>query len=93
MGTIIKQSADGIFLRVDNKLDTTQGKVFINNHEITDIDTFFKVADENTRLLEQVKKYKEVIDKTIEKIYCWGETLDPAFQKDLLDILEEGKNE
>ena len=93
MGTIIKQSADGIFLRVDNKLDTTQGKVFINNHEITDIDTLFKVADENTRLLEQVKKYKEVIDKTIEKINCWGETLDPAFQKDLLDILEEGKNE
>lgn len=65
MKTIIKQSADGIFLRVDNKLDTTQGKVFINNHEITDIDTFFKVADENTRLLEQVKKQKEVIDKAM----------------------------
>lgn len=63
MKTIIKQSADGIFLRVDNKLDTTQGKVFINNHEITDIDTFFKVADENTRLLEQVKKQKEVINR------------------------------
>lgn len=68
MKTIIKQSADGIFLRVDNKLDTTQGKVFINNHEITDIDTFFKVADENTRLLEQVKKQKEVIDNAIEYI-------------------------
>lgn len=63
METIIKQSADGIFLRVDNKLDTTQGKVFINNHEITDIDTFFKVAEENTRLLEQVKKQKEVINR------------------------------
>lgn len=62
MGTIIKQSADGIVLRGDNKLDTTQGKVFINNHEITDINTFFKVADENTRLLEQVKKQKEVIN-------------------------------
>ena len=45
MGTIIKQSADGIFLIGDNKFDTTQGKVFINNHEITDIDTFFKVAE------------------------------------------------
>ena len=45
MKTIIKQSADGIVLRVDNKLDTTQGKVFINNHEITDIDTFFKFAE------------------------------------------------
>ena len=66
METIIKQSTDGIFLIGDNKFDTTQGKVFINNHEITDIDTFFKVAEENTRLLEQVKKYKEVIDKAIE---------------------------
>ena len=63
METIIKQSADGIVLRGYNKLDTTQGKVFINNHEITDIDTFFKVAEENTRLLEQVKKQKEAIDK------------------------------
>lgn len=63
MKTIIKQSADGIFLRVDNKLDTTQGKVFINNHEVTDINTFFKVAEENIRLLEQVKKQKEVINR------------------------------
>ena len=40
-------------------------------------------------LEQQCKKQKEVIDKTIEKLYCWGETLDPAFQKDLLDILNE----
>ena len=93
MKTIIKQSADGIFLRVDNKLDTTQGKVFINNHEIIDIDTFFKVADENTRLLEQVKKQKEVIDKAIDKLYCWGETLNPEFQKIMLDILNGDNNE
>jgi len=66
MGTIIKQSADGIILSRNNNFDTNLGKVFINNHEITDIDTFFKVAEENTRLLEQVKKQKEVIDK-IEK--------------------------
>lgn len=68
MGTICKQSADGIVLIGDNKLDTTRGKVFINNHEITDIDTFFKVAEENTRLLEQVKKQKEVIDKAVEYV-------------------------
>ena len=70
MGTIIKQSADGIAIG-DNKFDTTQGKVFINNHEITDIDTFFKVAEENTRLLEQVKKQKEVIDKIFSRITLW----------------------
>ena len=40
-------------------------------------------------LEQQCKKQKEVIDKAIEKLYCWGETLDPAFQKDLLDILKE----
>lgn len=68
MKTIIKQSADGIVLIGDKKLDTTQGKVFINNHEITDIDTFFKVADENTRLLEQVKKQQEVIDKIKKEV-------------------------
>ena len=43
----------------------------------------------NEQLEQQCKKQKEVIDKTIEKLYCWGETLDPAFQKDLLDILKE----
>lgn len=63
METIIKQSADGLILSRYNKLDTTQGKVFINKHEITDINTFFKVAEENTRLIEQIKKQKEVIDK------------------------------
>ena len=63
METIIKQSADGIILSRDNNFNKNLGKVFINNHEITDIDTFFKVAEENTRLLEQCKKQKEVIDK------------------------------
>lgn len=72
METIIKQSADGIVLSGDNKFDTTQGKVFINNHEITDIDTFFKVAEENTRLLEQVKKQKEAIDKIMNLIKKYG---------------------
>ena len=47
----------------------------------------------NEHLEQQCKKQKEVIDKAIDKLYCWGETLDPAFQKDLLDILKEGKND
>ena len=89
METIIKQSADGIILSGDNNFDTTQGKVFINNHEITDIDTFFKVAEENTRLLEQVKKQEEVIDKATNKIYEWGEVLNQKKKKIMLDILKE----
>ena len=40
-------------------------------------------------LYEQCQKQKEVIDNAIDKLYCWGEALDPAFQKDLLDILNE----
>ena len=81
METIIKQSADGIILSGDNIFDTNLGKVFINNHEITDIDTFFKVAEENTRLLEQVKKQKEVIDDCKEDI------------SNLLDIISKNCNE
>ena len=34
-------------------------------------------------------KQKEVIDKAIEKLYFWGEVLDPIFQKEMLDILKE----
>lgn len=101
MGTIIKQSADGIILSRNNNFDTNLGKVFINNHEITDIDTFFKVAEENTRLLEQVKKQKEVIDKAIEltnnfafKILADNRTMyirlkDLEQGKDLLDVLKD----
>ena len=44
------------------------------------------------KLEQQCKKQKEAIDKAIEKLYCWGETLDPAFQKDLLDILKGEQN-
>ena len=72
METIIKQSTDGIILSRDNNFDTKLGKVFINNHKITDIDTFFKVAEENTRLLEQCKKQKEVIDKVSSYIKLLG---------------------
>lgn len=40
-------------------------------------------------LEQQCKKQKEVIDKAIDKLYCWGETLNPTFQKELLDLLKE----
>ena len=99
MKTIIKQSADGIVLSGDNNFDTTQGKVFINNHEITDIDTFFKVAEENTRLLEQAQKQKEVLDKVSSQIKLYGKyngekctrgfsMMSADFNK-LLDLLNE----
>ena len=40
-------------------------------------------------LYEQCQKQKEVIDNAIDKLYCWGEALDPIFQKEMLDILKE----
>lgn len=93
METIIKQSADGIILSRDNNFDTKLGKVFINNHEITDIDTFFKVAEENTRLLEQVKKQKEVIDKAVLELVNIDGNLSNSQLSDricnLIDILKE----
>ena len=99
METIIKQSADGLILSRDNNFDKNLGKVFINNHEITDIDTFFKVAKENTRLLEQCKKQKEVIDKVMNLIKKYGkydgEKCTQGFQmwsadfNKILDILKE----
>jgi len=32
------------------------------------------------------------INKAIDKLYCWGEVLDPKFQKGMLEILGD-KNE
>lgn len=43
------------------------------------------------KLQQENKKYKEAIDKAIDKLYCWGEALNPEFQKIMLDILKEVK--
>ena len=43
----------------------------------------------NNELQQENQELKKVIDKAIDKLYCWGEALDPTFQKDLLDILKE----
>lgn len=93
MKTIIKQSADGLILSRNNNFNTNLGKVFINNHEITDIDTFFKVAEENTRLIEQVKKQKEAIDKAILELVNIDGNLSNSQLSDricnLIDLLKE----
>jgi CRISPR/Cas system CSM-associated protein Csm2 small subunit len=33
------------------------------------------------------------IDKAIDKLYCWGETLNPEFQKVMLNILQGSDKE
>ena len=45
--------------------------------------TYFRLKKEN----EEVEQLKEVIEKAIDKLYCWGEALNPEFQKKMLDIL------
>lgn len=64
----------------------THNETTINKQEIEAIEFILK---DNEFLEQQCKKQKEVIDKAIDKLYCWGEALDPTFQKDSLDILKE----
>lgn len=44
-----------------------------------------KIADERDELANRC-------EKAIDKLYCWGETLDPDFQKEMLDILQGSDN-
>lgn len=46
---------------------------------------------------QKVKSENEIlrqrINKAIDKLYSWGEALDPDFQKEMLDILKEVKDD
>lgn len=39
-------------------------------------------------LQQKNQQLKETINKAIEKLYYWGETLNPDFQKEMLNILK-----
>lgn len=61
---------------------------FIGDSNITYAD--IKILLDYIKQLEQeYQKQKEAIDKAIDKLYCWGEALNPDFQKEMLDILKE----
>lgn len=47
-----------------------------------------QINDDKKELLEVIVELKDRIDKAIEKLYCWGEVLDPDFQKEMLSILK-----
>ena len=49
----------------------------------------WELMRKNTKLKKRVKKQKAVINKAIDKLYCYGEALDPVFQKEMLEILSE----
>ena len=62
-----------------------KGTIEMNNE-------YYNLMEEKmARLINENQKYKEVIDKAIDKLYCWGEALRPDFQKEMLDILKEVK--
>lgn len=51
----------------------------------------FTLERQIEEMKEENQKYKETIDKAIDKLYCYGEILNADFQKDMLDILKEVK--
>lgn len=40
-------------------------------------------------LKKQLQQKENIINKAIEELYIWGETLNPEFQKRVLEILEK----
>lgn len=60
------------------------------NEKKVDYNNFYK--DELVSMLicanQEYNKLNKAIDKAIDKLYIWGETLDPTFQKEMLDILK-----
>ena len=79
------------------KFDKEQLEILLN--DLQDIDKFtgFKNGSfkyelgkyQANLLVDYIKKQEEVIDKATNKLYEWGEALDPEFQKIMLDILKE----
>lgn len=79
------------------EFDKEQLEILLN--DLQDIDKFIGFKDgafkyelgkyQANMLVDYIKKQEEVINKAIDKLYCWGEALDPEFQKIMLDILKE----
>lgn len=79
------------------EFDKEQLEILLN--DLQDIDKFTGFKDgafkyelgkyQANLLVDYIKKQEEVINKAIDKLYCWGEALDPEFQKIMLDILKE----
>ena len=60
-----------------------------SDHYLIPKDNFKELFNEMVNWKENAQKYKEVIDKAKDKLYCWGEVLNADFQKQMLDILKE----
>lgn len=70
-------------------------KQIANKEEFTsdyDLDQYAKWIIEYIDNLEYwLDKQDKKTEQIIEKLYCWGETLNADFQKEILEILEDRK--
>ena len=48
-----------------------------------------KAVLENKNINNKFENLQQRVDKAIEKLYCWGEAINPDFQKEMLSILKE----
>lgn len=60
-----------------------------SDHYLIPKDAFEELFGEMLNWKEESQKQKQTINKAIDKLYTWGEVLDPIFQKEMLDILEK----
>lgn len=63
-------------------------EIKFDTYEFDELSYTCLLCDIKMIILEN-QKYKEVIDKAIDKLYLWGETLNQTFQKEMLDVLKE----
>lgn len=65
--------------------------VFRSNNSIKENIKYFddSIITINVKETETYKNLQQRIDKATNKLYEWGEALDPEFQKIMLDILKE----
>ena len=73
--------------REKKQLEECFCKETINDETLTKANAILVIKCAN--LEQKIKKQKEAIDKAIDKLYIWGETLNPEFQKEMLEILNE----
>lgn len=46
-----------------------------------------KTRDYIHQLEKENKELKHKINKALDKLYCWGEVLEPEFQQEMIKIL------
>lgn len=78
----------------NNNCLSTYGSVNVDDlitavKEIRKVPTYDVVLQENMKLKQKLQQKEDIINKAIEELYIWGETLNPEFQKRMLEILEK----